>query len=476
MNDAAPSLAADNLAWLSANQLLAAYRSRRLSPVEVTRAVLTRITRLDPKLNAFCLVDPEAALEAATASERRWAAGTPAGLLDGVPTSIKDIVATRGWPTLRGSRTIDPAQDWDQDGPAVARLREDGAVLLGKTTTPEFAMSPVTESPLTGVTRNPWDTSRVSGGSSGGAAAAVAAGLGPLALGTDAGGSIRIPASFCGIFGLKVGGGRVPMYPPTPLATLVGFGPMTRTVADAALMLSVISRPDPRDWSAGPYDPTPYHEHLEDAEPAAWRIAWAPTLGRIEVDPEVAAITAEAASAFGEIGARLETVDQIMDDPLPTTRKLRQGLNVFAFRHLGPREFALMDPALVEMIEESRRQAGLESYLEAEMERAALGRRMIAFHQDYDLLLTPTLAVAAFATGRRAPEGHTPETWTGLVSPFNLTRQPAATVPCGFTRAGMPVGLQIVGPPHRELLVLQAARAFEKARPWADRRPDLESA
>ena len=460
------------LAFLSAEELVAGYASGALSPVEAAEAALDRIERFDPLLNAFCLVDRPAALAAARASEERWRAGAPLGPLDGVPVSIKDLVLTRGWPTLRGSRTIDPAGPWEEDGPAVARLREGGAVLLGKTTTPEFAFRPVTTSPLTGITRNPWDLSRTPGGSSGGAAAAVAAGMGPLALGTDAGGSIRIPASFCGVFGLKPSGGRVPTHPPTPLASLVGFGPLTRTVGDAARMLMVISRPDPRDWSAGPHDPAPYHDRLE-AAPARWRIAWSPTLGFANVDPEVAAIAAEAARAFADLGARVETVETVMDDPGPLMEKLRRGFTAFAFRHLGPDQLALMDPVVREEVEASRG-ADLMAHFEAEMARAALGRRMIEFHGRHDFLLTPTLAVPPFAADADHPEGHSRYSWTAFCFPFNLTRQPAASVPCGFTRQGLPVGLQIVGLPFADLAVLQAARAFETARPWWHRRPTLE--
>ncbi|MCS6855984.1 MAG: amidase family protein, partial [Elioraea sp.] len=208
----------------------------------------------DPVLNAFCLVAWRTALAAARESERRWMKGEPQGLLDGVPVSIKDLVLTRGWPTLRGSKTIDPKGPWKDDAPCVARLREHGAVLIGKTTTPEFGWKGVTDSPLTGVTRNPWDPRLTPGGSSGGAAAALAAGMGPLAIGTDGGGSIRIPCAFTGVFGLKPSFGRVPAWPLSPMGTVAHVGPMTRSVADAALMMNVIALPDTRDWHALPWD------------------------------------------------------------------------------------------------------------------------------------------------------------------------------------------------------------------------------
>ena len=459
----------DDVAWLSAVELLAAYRARALSPVEATQVVLERAGKLNPVLNAFCLIDPEAALASARASEARWRKGEPIGLLDGVPVSVKDIIVTKGWPTLRGSRTVDPNQPWEEDGPSVARLRERGAVLFGKTTTPEFAAKAVTRSPLTGTTVNPWDTSRTPGGSSGGAGAAVASGIGPMALATDAGGSIRLPASFCGVFGHKPGGGRVPMYPSTPYATLAGFGPMTRTVGDAALMMSVIAAFDPREWGILPPDGTRYHEQLE-ADPRAWRIAWSPTLCGAVVDPEIAALTERAAQAFAAMGATVETVEKVFGDPLPTMEKFQKGLTRFAFRDMGEKQFAIMDPDLVVTIRASQ-DASLIDHLEAEMERAALVRRMIAFHQTYDLLLTPTVGVPPFSADLDRPEGAVGKSWYPFTCPFNLTRQPAASVPCGFTSDGLPVGLQIVGPPHRDLLVLQASYAFEQARPWRDSRP-----
>ena len=239
-------------ALLSATELLDLYRARALSPVEATRACLHRIARLNPRLNAFRMVDEEGAMLAAHASEERWSRSEPIGLLDGIPATVKDLLLTKGWATLRGSRTIDPNQRWEEDAPSVARLREAGAVLLGKTTTPEFGWKGVTDSPLTGITRNPWNPAMTPGGSSGGAAVAAACGMGALHLGTDGGGSIRIPAGFTGIFGFKQSFGRVPAYPPSPFGTLAHVGPMTRTVADAALMLTVISRHDARDWYALP--------------------------------------------------------------------------------------------------------------------------------------------------------------------------------------------------------------------------------
>ena len=250
------------LCGFTASQLLAMYRSAQVSPVDVTRAVLQRIDQVNGKLNAFCLVDAAQAMESAKASEQRWQAhrqqGAAIGALDGIPVSIKDLILTRGWPTLRGSRTVDPSQPWEVDAPVTARLRESGAVLLGKTTTPELGCKGETNSPLHGITRNPWNLSRTPGGSSGGAAAAVAAGMGPLAVGTDGAGSVRIPAAFCGNVGIKPSFGRVPAYPLSPFGTVAHLGPHTMSVTDAALMMNVMSLPDARDWSSLPYQPIDY--------------------------------------------------------------------------------------------------------------------------------------------------------------------------------------------------------------------------
>ena len=461
----------DKIAQLSAAEMLDAFHRKSLSPVEVTQAVMERAEELNPVLNAFCLLDADAALSAAHASEKRWRGGEPQGFLDGVPISVKDIILTKGWPTLRGSKATDPNQAWNEDGPAVARLRENGAVIFGKTTTSEFAAKPITNTALCGITRNPWNLDCTPGGSSGGAAASVAAGISPLALGTDAGGSIRMPANFCGIFGFKPGGGVVPMYPPTPYATLAGFGPLSRTVTDAARMLTVISQPDGRDWDALPYKDTRYHEQL-NADPKTWRIAWSPTLCDAKVDPEVAALTAAAAKTFERLGAKVELVGTVFPEQRELLFKLMRGLTDFAFRTFTPEQLAVMDRDLVQRIETSRGATAID-HLDAEMGRAQLARRMNDFHQDYDLLLSPVNSVPAFSADLAGPPDYVSGSWYLFAHPFNLTRQPAASVPCGFTRSGLPVGLQIVGPRHQDLLVLQGARAYEEAAPWSTRRPTL---
>jgi aspartyl-tRNA(Asn)/glutamyl-tRNA(Gln) amidotransferase subunit A len=458
-----------DLALLSAVELVDLYRARKLSPVEATQAALARIAAHNPRLNAFCLIDAEGALAAARAAEARWMQGTPLGRIDGVPASVKDLLITKGWPTLRGSKVVDPRQPWTEDAPSVARLREAGAVLLGKTTTPEFGWKGVTDSPLTGITRNPWDPGKTPGGSSGGAAVAAACGMGALHLGTDGGGSIRIPAGFTGIVGLKQSYGRVPASPLSPFGTLAHIGPMTRTVADAALMLSVIAKPDPRDWYALPYDGRDYLDGLEDGV-RGWRIAFSPSLGGHHVEPEVAGLASAASAAFRDLGATVEEVDpDIGPEAGRTFTNHWYPGAANALSAYSPEQRAQMDPGL-RQIAAAGAELPLLDYLAAVRDREQLGVRMNRFHETWDLLLTPTLPLTAFAVGLEIPVkndgSHWPD-WTPFTYPFNLTRQPAISVPCGLTSAGLPVGLQIVGPSYGDVAVLRAARAFEELRPFS---------
>ncbi|MEO3431009.1 amidase [Pelagibius sp. CAU 1746] len=463
----------DDIALMTATQLVKLYRAGELSPVDATQAALDRIQRYDGKLNAFNLVAAESALAAAAESEERWRLGAPRGPLDGVPTSIKDVLLTKGWPTLRGSKAVSRDQAWEEDAPSVARLREHGAVFLGKTTTPEFGWKGITDSPLDGITRNPWNPATTPGGSSGGASAALAAGMGALALGSDAGGSVRIPAGFTGVFALKATFGRVPAWPLSPFGTLANIGPMTRSVADTALLLNVMSEPDPRDPYGLPYHGTDYTNGLGDGI-AGLKIAYSPTLGGHEVDPEIADLVAGAVQVLAGLGAEIVEAEPDFTGADEVFRIHWYAGAAKLLQRFDAAAIAGMDPGLQEVAEEGR-SYGLLDYMGAVARREALTAAANRFHEDYDLLVTPCLPIPAFEAGEEVPLGsgmtRWPE-WTPFTYPFNLTMQPAASVPCGLTAAGLPAGLQIVGPRFADGLVLRAARAYEQAAPWPF--PDLE--
>ncbi|PUE18207.1 amidase [Limnohabitans sp. MMS-10A-160] len=466
-----------DLTQCTAHELVQLYRTGQASPVEATQAVLSRIDRINPKINAFCLVDAKSALASARASEARWQAhrstGAPVGELDGVPTSIKDLILTQGWPTLRGSRTVDPQQPWDVDAPATARLREAGAVLLGKTTTPEFGCKGETNSPATGITRNPWNLNHTPGGSSGGAAAAVAAGLGPLAVGTDGAGSVRIPAAFCGNVGLKPSFGRVPAYPLSPFGSVAHLGPHTLSVRDAAMMMNVLKKPDARDWTSLPPEASDYTVGLEDGI-RGLRIAYSPTLGYAHnVHPDIAAAVDQAVQKLKDLGAHVEQVDPGFDDPLDITTGLWFLGAHTVWSGLSAEQQAVADP-------DFRAEAQLGAQLSAQQiqqlhqRRGVLGSHMRQFMQRYDLLVTPSVSIPAFEARPAGTVTMDPVSmlgWTPFSYPFNLTQQPAITVPCGLTKAGLPMGLQIVGPMFGDALVLRAARAYESVQPVA--RPSM---
>ncbi|MFA7666668.1 MAG: amidase [Burkholderiaceae bacterium] len=476
----------EDIAWMGADELTAAYRDRDLSPVDVTRAMLERIDEINPKINAFCLIDADAALRDAQASEQRWREERPLGAIDGVPASVKDLILTRGWPTLRGSLSTDPAGPWDVDAPATARLREAGAVLLGKTATPEYGWRGSTDSPLYGITRNPWRLSLTPGGSSGGATAAVAAGLGPFALGTDGGGSIRIPAAFTGTVGLKGHFGRVPAYPHSPMGTVAHIGPQTRTVADCARLFEVITRPDARDWLALPPTGQVWSEEAAAGRRSGaikgLRIAYSPRLGYVKwLDARIEAALEAAARRFAELGAIVEPADPGFDDCAEPFRvhwfcSARQALH-----RLPDEALARLDPGLREVIDYAARYT-LADFMDAQARRAQVALAMARLHERYDLLLTPATAVLPFTAGTVMPEppvgldiGMAQDWtwWTPYSYPFNLTQQPAIVQPCGFSEDGLPIALQLVAPNHREDLCLRAAAAYEAATDWHHRRPPI---
>ena len=461
---------AQEIAYQTAAELTAAYRAGRLSPVEVAQALFARLDALEPKLNAFCVVDRDGALAAALASEARWRAGQPLSPVDGVPATIKDLMLMRGHPTRRGSHLIENVAD-TEDSPAVARLKEAGAVILGKTTTPEFGWIAVGDSPLTGITRNPWNLERTPGGSSAGAAAACAAGIGVLNLGSDGAGSIRIPSCFSGVFGIKPSFGLVPAYPPSPMGLLSHHGPICRTVADAAAMLNVIGQPDPRDPYGLPPHGSDYRDGL-DGGVKGWKIAYSPDLGYAKVQPEIAAACAAAAKQFETLGAHVEQVGKVFDSPRQALLTLWGAGAARITAGIPAERLKQCDPGFL-AVAQAGAKIGAVDYLGADLERNALGRTMGAFHQTYDLLLTPMMPVPALRVGEdlNDPSDEHWVDWSPFSYPFNMTRQPAASIPCGLTSDGLPIGLQIVGALHADAKVLRAARAFETTQPV--RRPPI---
>lgn len=451
---------------LSARDLLRLYKARELSPVEAAKACLARIDEQNPTLNAFCFVDAKTTLQQAMAAEMRWRDGTPQGSLDGALVTIKDLQTVAGWPTRCGSRlTSDiPAAE---DSPPVARLREAGAVFLGKTTTPEFGHKGVTDSPLHGITRNPWDLSKTPGGSSGGAAVAAAIGAGHLHLGSDAGGSLRIPASFTGVFGFKPSPGLVPNWPPSLFSTLSSSGPMTRHVADAALMLDVLTRPDARDWHALPIARPDFSAAVANAPQRRLKIAYAPTVNATFVRPDVAAAVGQAVKKI----AQYHDVEEIaLDIPdLITVFNRHWGATAMHLAEMFPAEKRpLMDPRLQEW---ARRGAAMPlfDYVWAERQRMEIGAQVMQIFNTYDLLLTPTTAMTAFDAGQDMPlaeNGQKWDDWTPFTYIANLAKLPACSIPCGVTDHHLPVGLQLMGGYLKDATVMSSAAMIEALLPF----------
>ena len=467
----------EEICYRSAVDLARMIRLKTMSPVEVVSAFIRRIEELNPLVNAFCTMTFESAMDQARQAERSVMKGDPLGPLHGVPFSVKDLIYTKGVRTMRGSRIYEHFVP-EEDAPPVERLKAAGAILMGKTTTPEFGFKGTTDSLLTGITRNPWNLQTTPGGSSGGAAAQVAAGMTPLAVGTDGGGSIRIPASLTGVYGFKPTFGRVPVYPASSLDALSHTGPITRTVGDAALMLSVMAGPHDADGLCLEAGPADYVGLLREGI-RGLRVAWSPDLGFVPtVDKEVMAVTADAARLFKALGCQVEeVVNPGFPDPRDIHVPLWLGGLAGMLGSLLPTWEEQMDPMLV-----SWTKIGLDlsaaDFVRAQIRRNELRDAVRRFFQNYDLLITPSLPVTAFradVSAREALEatGVDYRNWSPFSPIFNLTHAPAASIPAGFTRDGLPVGLQIVGPRFADLLVLQASAAFEAFRPWGDVKPDL---
>lgn len=452
---------ADELNWLSAREMVRRFADGSLSPVDVLESTLARLHAVNPVLNAVCLLDEPQGRRLAEESAERWRRNTPLGSLDGVPVAIKDTAHVAGWPTRIGSHATATAPS-AEDTPGVARLREAGAVFFCKTTTPEFGWKGVTHGPLTGITRNPWDVSRTPGGSSGGSAALVAAGVVPLATGGDGGGSIRIPAAFSGVFGLKPSYGVVPNFP-GPMGMLAVYGGLSRDVVDSALLLNVLTRPDARDSFAIPYRGVDYLDGL-DKGVAGLRIAWSPDLGFAGTEPAVVAGMQPAIGALAKAGADVQHVALDLSGAHRTLEVIWGASHAALVRDFDGAQLAALDPGLLRLVI-SAQDISASELQAAYADMRALSQTMHAFHRDYDLLLTPTVPITAFAAGVDTPDStRFPQwyDWTPLTWPFNLTRQPAASVPCGFVD-GLPIGLQIVGPMFAEQDILRASRCVEQA-------------
>ena len=466
----------DELCDTSAVDLAAAIRARTLSPVDVTEAVLERIQKINPVINAYCTVVADQALAEARQAEAQAASGGTLGPLHGVPISFKDLTPPAGIRTTFGSKIFEHHVPTD-DALVVERARAAGAIVIGKTNTPEFGCKGVTDNLIFGHTRNPWNPERVAGGSSGGAAAAVAAGLAPLAEGSDLAGSIRIPAGVCGVVGFKPSLGRIPRWPSVNGYTSMShLGPITRTVRDAALVTSVWAGPDERDPQSLPATGDEFTRSL-DGGVRGWRVAVSLDLGYAAVDPEVRRLVAAAAKTFASMGALVEERHPGFDESVEALfMDLTAPVRAAAMAPHLPKWREQMDPMLLLRLDRAATMTAVDAE-RATHRRTALWQTVRKFFERYDLLLTPTSATAAFPIGRVYPEAIDGRTltnglqWFPCTYPFNLTGQPAITVPCGFTADGMPVGLQIVGRRYADVSVLRAARAFELAAPWSDRRP-----
>lgn len=456
------------IADLTSGELARLYQRHAISPVEVAHDVLTRIEAART-FNAFLPINKDAVVAQARASEARWLRGAPQGPADGIFATIKDNIWAAGLPARKGSLTSDPAPAAD-DSPATARLREQGAIIIGKTAMPEHGWIGTCRSPLTGITRNPWNPDYTPGGSTGGGAVAALLNLGTLHLGTDGAGSLRIPAAFSGVIGFKPSYGQVPVFPPSPLGALSHQGPITRTVADAALMLSLISEPDPRDMAAWNGPAQNFRTKLEDGVDGL-RIAWSPRLGHVSVlDPEIEALTTKAVEILEQQGARIEQVDPDLARAGEVIRTLWRSTAASLVDAVPEAERSRMDPGFLQTAEWGRRYSAAH-YVAALNARVELQAAMRAFHATYDLLVTPTMPVTALRAGETRPDdarfGDDWLEWSPYTYPFNLTQQPACSVPCGMSATGLPVGLQIVGPMRGDATVLRAARAIERAIPPA---------
>lgn len=455
-----PLSGAADLCLLNSVDLASAYRTREISPIEVAQAAMDRAEAVNPDFNAFTFIDREGALDAAAASEKRWLAGEPLSPVDGVPATLKDIVWVKGWSVRYGSTTTSDVP-YGEDAPAVALMRAEGLVFTAQTTTPEFGWKAITDSALSGVTRNPWNAAKTPGGSSGGAAVAAAVGAGVFHLGTDGGGSIRVPASFTGIVGLKPTFGRVPAYPASAFGTVAHLGPMTRCAADALAMLKTMSGRSLADWNQGAGVLSSLDAEPVDLQGKRIGYWFAPPCG--PVDPEVAAIVDAAVARLEAAGAIVERITLPGENLLDLFHHHWFTGAAARLSAIPPDQRSAIDPGFLEIARDGAAYTSTE-LVTAQVRRADFGAAMDRLLSDFDFIVSPGTAIPAFDAGLEVPADGSYTRWTewaGFSFPINLSQQPACVIPCGMTAAGLPVGFQIIGARGEDARVLLAAANLE---------------
>lgn len=452
----------DDKATRSIGELVDAYKTKKLSPVDVVKQQLQRIDKFGQSINAFVYVVPDKALASARESEARYAAGRPIGPLDGVTFSAKDGLSVTGYPSRRGSKAT-PDTPATVTSPTVERCLAAGGIYIGSTTMPEFGIGPLTTSPLTGTTYNPWDVTKHAGGSSGGAAAAVAAGFNTFSLGTDAGGSNRIPAAMTGTVGYKGSGGRVPAFPPSGAGGLSCPGPIAGSVRDVAKIMNVIAKYDPRDVNALPSEDVDYESELSK-DIKGLRVAYSATLGFAKlVHPEIEKAARAAALRLRDLGATIQDANPEIEDPVGWYVSLMQAGNQYTLRKLTEVQKEVLSPNIRRLVDGPP--VAIQSYLEAQERARALTQAMVKFHERFDILVTPAVAAPAFDASRVCPPEYdqfeNKRAWCPFVSLFNLTQQPAISIPIGLT-GGLPIGLQLAAPRFGDALLMRVAHALEQ--------------
>ena len=463
----------EEFSFMTISELSELIRAKTISPVELVESVLRNVERLEPQINAFVTVTGDLALDAARKAEKAVMAGEMAGPLLGIPMTVKDLITVKDVRCTFGSNTMSDNVA-TADAPAVERIKAAGACIIGKTTTTEFGCKPSSTSPVSGATRNPWNLDRTTGGSSSGGAAGVCAGIVPAALGTDGGGSIRIPSAFCGLFGIKAQFGRVPVFPPSATPTLAHVGPLTRTVRDGAIVLNTIAGFDARD-PGSVSEPVPDFLAACDVPVDGIRIAWSPTLGYARPNPEIVDVASKAVAGLEKLGCQVTLVDKVLDDPIKIwMAEFYAGVGT-RLKETMATERDILDPAVAGVLAHALDQT-IDDYYTKVFERYALREKMREFFEDYDLLVSPTLPVEAFDAMADIPDELSDMnivSWMAYPYWVNLIGAPAASVPCGFTKAGLPVGLQIVSRTNRDVDLFRVAAAFEAAHPWAGKKPPV---